>query len=359
MLYWMKGISIILVLCLVNVSVTAKPTTKMQVAYYDLPGKDVLTTLVQHVWQEAADVLSIPYTLKKADSKQQAMDWLKQGNVRLVLGPLRVHPKLPDISYVNSYIDDSVGIVVHQYPEAGFIGTISSYFKAVFGATVAFILFVIVIFGAVLWFIESRRGGDAISHKPVRGILSWIWQCLVTFSTVGYGDIVPKTALGRFVTGIWILVSLFLVSAFVASITSELTMLKSHSSGLTSLSKLYNKKVVYVKGEYDLLDIAAQYHMQAVPVADIQTMIKMIDNKKAFAAIGNQYVMQSYLKHHHDSKVLLTPYKLVNGSYAFALRGDDALHRKLSNLLYEFSEMGRIKQIISEVIGVQVAVQHN
>lgn len=47
----------------------------------------------------------------------------------------------------------------------------------------------------------------------------WSWLnsyyfCIVTLTTVGYGDIVPKTPLGKFATTIYILLGVGIIAAF-------------------------------------------------------------------------------------------------------------------------------------------------
>jgi potassium intermediate/small conductance calcium-activated channel subfamily N protein 2 len=50
-----------------------------------------------------------------------------------------------------------------------------------------------------------------------------IWNVIITLTTVGYGDIYPKTVMGRVVGGIVSLWGLFLVSIFTVTLSNLFT----------------------------------------------------------------------------------------------------------------------------------------
>jgi polar amino acid transport system substrate-binding protein len=77
----------------------------------------------------------------------------------------------------------------------------------------------------LIWALERKSnpkefGGDG---KVYRGIGSALWWSAVTMTTVGYGDLAPRSPVGRLVAIAWMFISLFLVSWFTASMASILT----------------------------------------------------------------------------------------------------------------------------------------
>jgi Ion channel len=77
---------------------------------------------------------------------------------------------------------------------------------------------------------ERERGRDEVkinwktqSRALGRGIGSALWWSAVTMTTVGYGDLAPRSPAGRLVAIAWMFVSLLLVSWFTASMASILT----------------------------------------------------------------------------------------------------------------------------------------
>ena len=348
---------LVLILWLLPVLVLAASKPPIKVAFYDKPHDPILTAISLRVWSKAANILPLDYVTLPADSKQQALRWLKQGKVRVVIGPLKVQDNTLGLDFVNSYVPDSVGIIIPNRIHVSFMATVKGYFEALFGLTVAIIIFVILIFGIVIWIAERKKNPTMYDKSPIRGIADSIWQCLVTFTTVGYGDVVPKTFFGRILSGLWIIISLFLVSAFVASITSELTYMKTKLDTVTSLSQLYDQKVALITGDAGSLSIAQRYHVNPVFVSNLDDLIDKVSKQKVLAGFENIYVLKNYLNEHPDKKVIVTPYELAKGDYAFALRLHDPLQTRLTRVLYTLSEIVHIKAAIESIVGPIHAVK--
>ncbi|MDG2460349.1 MAG: ion transporter [Luminiphilus sp.] len=77
------------------------------------------------------------------------------------------------------------------------------------------VMIVVIVFACVIYVIEGPANGfDSIP-------LSIYWA-VVTITTVGYGDLVPQTAAGRFVAGFGMLVGYSIIAVPTAIITREL-----------------------------------------------------------------------------------------------------------------------------------------
>jgi len=90
----------------------------------------------------------------------------------------------------------------------------------------------IILFGAIgLYILDSHYRA-----KGTAGILDTFWWALVTITTVGYGDVVPHSTLGRIVGLILMLSGVVLVSLFTATIASIFVERKiKEGEGLESL----------------------------------------------------------------------------------------------------------------------------
>ena len=96
--------------------------------------------------------------------------------------------------------------------------------------------------GAVVWFFESRSSSSMFTAKTVKGLWQGLWWAMVTMTTVGYGDKVPRTAGGRIVALIWMFSSIFLVASFTAAITASLTV-GELSGKIHGFKDLYHARV--------------------------------------------------------------------------------------------------------------------
>ena len=64
-----------------------------------------------------------------------------------------------------------------------------------------------------------------------------LWWAIVTMTTVGYGDMVPKTYVGKFVGSMCVLASVLCVALPVPIIVSNFAMIYSHSQARSKLPK--------------------------------------------------------------------------------------------------------------------------
>ena len=100
-------------------------------------------------------------------------------------------------------------------------------------AKITVFFFAIVLFstiaGTLMYFIESGQPNSGFTSIPMS-----IYYAIVSISTVGYGDVVAQTELGRFVTTIMILAGYAVIAVPTGIVTSE--MMKDQSSHMPDRS---------------------------------------------------------------------------------------------------------------------------
>lgn len=73
------------------------------------------------------------------------------------------------------------------------------------------------IFGCLIYVVEGAENGFHTIPKS-------IYWAIVTITTVGYGDLVPQTAVGRFISAIGMLIGYAVIAVPTGIVTAELTM---------------------------------------------------------------------------------------------------------------------------------------
>ena len=86
----------------------------------------------------------------------------------------------------------------------------------VYGLTFGFLLFTVLIGGLSIYLIE---GG---TNESMDSIADGVWWTLVTVTTVGYGDITPRTPLGRLVGGATMVTGMFTLATFAGVVSATL-----------------------------------------------------------------------------------------------------------------------------------------
>lgn len=69
-----------------------------------------------------------------------------------------------------------------------------------------------------------------------------MWNVVITLTTTGYGDIYPKTLLGRIVGALLMMWGTFLVSFFVVTVSNMLTFTPQEEKSYTLLLRLHFKE---------------------------------------------------------------------------------------------------------------------
>ena len=92
-------------------------------------------------------------------------------------------------------------------------------------------LFVLtVVFAHLMWLAERKENSEHFSRRYMEGIDDAIWWAVVTVTTVGYGDKVTVTSLGRLIAVIWMVLGIVVFSMISGSMAGDFTALKSAST---------------------------------------------------------------------------------------------------------------------------------
>ncbi|CAG0899001.1 unnamed protein product [Cyprideis torosa] len=99
---------------------------------------------------------------------------------------------------------------------------------------VFFLVLGIVIFASLVYYAERIQANP---HNDFNSIPLGLWWALVTMTTVGYGDMVPKTYVGMFVGTLCALAGVLTIALPVPVIVSNFAMYYSHTQARAKLPK--------------------------------------------------------------------------------------------------------------------------
>ncbi|XP_076284964.1 potassium voltage-gated channel protein Shaw isoform X3 [Lasioglossum baleicum] len=99
---------------------------------------------------------------------------------------------------------------------------------------VFFLVLGIVIFASLVYYAERTQYNP---HNDFKSIPLGLWWALVTMTTVGYGDMVPKTYIGMFIGALCALAGVLTIALPVPVIVSNFAMYYSHTQARAKLPK--------------------------------------------------------------------------------------------------------------------------
>jgi hypothetical protein len=149
---------------------------------------------------------------------------LEYQDIDITINPMDVNDvRIEKFDMTQPYFISSIGVAIPYLNRSQLGVFISNIFSLAFLEIIMLLLFVIFVFGFLLWLVERKN--NKFQFRPgIRGLFDGLWWSAVTMTTVGYGDKAPKTNLGKAVAIIWMFTAVIIISSFTAGIASTLTI---------------------------------------------------------------------------------------------------------------------------------------
>ena len=150
-----------------------------------------------------------------------------------------------------------------------------------------FVLVTLIFTAGFLWIFE-RNDNNKIDKFFANGFAQSIWWAMVTLSTVSYGDVVPKSFIGRVIGVIWM--------SFAVILTSVLTsMLTESVMGIESL-KIKNKSVASFPNSIITHYAKQNYRAKVIHKNSAKDILKAAYSEEVYAGLLDTY----YATWHQD-----------------------------------------------------------
>lgn len=217
-------------------------------------------------------------------------DAVYDGEVDMAISSITItsdREKLYDFS--QPYMNTGLGILVPSDERIGLAASVKHFFSSrsdlfieLLQIALAFLIFLIV-FGFILYFTDEQRKEDANDDDGLtireifKGIYNSAWLAFTTASTIGYGDVFPKTCRARMAAVVCFLSGAILIGSITATITA-FNVQKAYSH-INSPHDLEGKTVATVHGTTSV--IASRNYGSKVKTYD------NIDQAVAAMILGN------------------------------------------------------------------------
>ncbi|MSR42202.1 MAG: transporter substrate-binding domain-containing protein [Phycisphaerales bacterium] len=267
----------------------------------------------------------------RSGTEQEILDALAAGTVDVCASPLA--PTIENMTrFQFSYAYTAIGIAAATRMDGALESTFELLLVAVWAPEKTHLYLITLIFllctALAVWCVERRQGGHFESH-PWRGIGASLWWSIVTLATVGYGDKVPESFIGRLIACGWMLTSLILTALLTATIVSAITL---HGSGRTTLhssADLFRLRVATVQS-----GVAADW-LTALGVSFIQSntlddALQMLEEKRVDAVVAPATSLAQSIRTHDDLTIVSTRFAEEYMSFGIAPTHDDAFLRRFN-----------------------------
>ncbi len=294
-----------------------------------------LTGLSVEYFREFAKTLELEHELIYYSTAEEALAALADGKLDLALGTISITAeRIAKFDFTQTIARNQLTLLLPSSPPTLW-STIKPFLGRAFLSSLGGIFLCLFIVGNLLWFAERHHNSEQFAHSYRKGVTEGMWCALATFTTVGYGDRFPVTYLGRFVAGMWMILSLVVVTSLTAGIATTLAIAFSNqpSERFNRPSDLNGARVSTVgKGSAEA-SWAKFYGARVSETAHLSEAIKLLANGQVDGVVAPRDILEFYLHQHPQAPYQLANFNFGTQNYGIALPLNSPLTRELNELL--------------------------
>ncbi|MGB7393318.1 MAG: transporter substrate-binding domain-containing protein [Pricia sp.] len=343
-------LSLFLILYTLNLSAQTQQDSTIQVGFagsepFILDGQEA-NGIAPDIWKEIAFNAELNYKFSPYQSINEGIDAVQSGEIDVLIGPITINSqRAENISFSQPFFDTEMGILA-PVMELTLWDRIRPLFSVNFLLAVLSFLLLLTFVGLIFWLVEGRKYPEEYGSKPSKGIGSGIWLALVTMTTVGYGDMAPRTTAGRVVIGSWMIISLIMATSFIAGIATTLSLTGQSETTITELGQLGSKRVA-VPNYKKMLDNFKAVGASPVTVNNVEEGYKLLTDGKVDALVYDIVPLEYILEPSAEEEYKLSKRNINPQHYGFVFPLNSSLRHTVNLEILKLKESDDIEQIIA------------
>lgn len=232
-----------------------------------------------------------------------------------------------------------------------------TYLKDVFSSSlfkpVLFLAAILIFISMLFWLCERRKDREEKRLGFFKGIGNAFLLSSETMTTVGYGQNVPRSKMGRILACVWMFVSVILLTSFTASVTSSLTTIQLRKT-LYDLEDLHHIRVGCLAPPSRSALYLESKGIKHQSFDTVHAALKALSRRKLDAVVYDFSTLQ-YLVHEDYREELTVLPRTFNPKFlALPLPPDSPLRRPLNQAILEVMKMPVWHRILVSYIGKDI-----
>jgi len=213
------------------------------------------------------------------------------------------------------------------------------------------IAFVVLLGGGMLMWVFERRAQPYFDRSVSEAWFPSFWWALNLVVNGGFEERVPRTVFGRMFGVLLVISSLFVVSVFVAKITSVMTV-TAIQGAVNSVNDLYGQRVATIEGS-----TAARFlerrEIDYLNYPGLQEMLHDFETGKIAAVVFDAPVLSYYVRHNGAEFGAMAGPVFRRENYGIAFPSGSPLVEEVNRVLLELREDGTYDAIYRDWFGVR------
>jgi polar amino acid transport system substrate-binding protein len=308
-----------------------------------------LTGFSIELWQEISKQLQAKSEFVVKPSVQELLQSVQSGEAALGISAISITAERErEFDFSQPMFDAGLQILVPAEESRGAIARtiLGSLFSPAVLPIVGFVILTIVVIAHVVWLFERRNPG-VVSRAYYPGIFEACWWAAATLAT--QADQMPRTALARVVSVIWMFTSVVFIAYFTAAVTSSLTLRQLHGD-INGPDDLPGRRVVTVQGSTSA-DYLRQRNIIPVEVPSPDSLFEQLGQGAAQVVVYDAPVLMYYASHDGRGKVQLAGPIFRRENYGILFPSDSSLRKPVDEALLRVKENGVYDQLYRKWFG--------
>lgn len=299
-----------------------------------------------YLWEEIADKLDWQYEYVEHKNLAALIGGLDEKRIDLTINPLTVtSARIKHISFTQPFFIANSVIVTKVKPKEKYAGWLGKVFSWRFIQSVFLLFFVVFLGGFMVWWLEHKKNPQFPAGWP--GLWSGIWWSAATMTTVGYGDKAPQTVPGQIVGFIWMFATILMISGFMASIASALTV-DQLDDEWKDINHLRHVRVGSVSKSASRSFLSANM-IRSNEYEDMHQGLKSLKGDRIDAFVYDEPILRYEIdKDSLNEDIRVLPFRFNTQYYSFGLPKGSRLAEKINPALLQFIEDVRWKALLTD-----------
>jgi polar amino acid transport system substrate-binding protein len=314
------------------------------------------TGIAVDLWKEIASDLNVDFQFKEITVATR-FEGLMNGWFDVCIGPITITAEREEqIDFTHTFFTSGLRVATRtssSVTDSNFLLPLLRQLLSGQVLKLVLLIFSILCIAAILvWLCEHRKnaahfGGQG---RKLSGIGSALWWSAVTMTGVGYGDLYPRTLIGRVVAVAWMFSSLVLVAVFTATMASMLTAEKLGVQKTIQKPEDLRGLSIGTAANTTATQYAETNHLNFRTLPGDQLLPALRDGK--FDAVINDAPILLYETHaRYPNQLTVLPIHLDEEFYGFGVKEGSSLRESINRSLLRRLADPHWSEILRQYLG--------
>lgn len=289
------------------------------------------------------------------DSFVDVFSVLDSGTADLAISAISITSKRYEhYNFSYPYKNSGIGAMVRSEKNTGVFNSIGLVFTKDFALIwVVFFIF-LVVWAHLIWISERLTDiitkdsrPDTFHDSYKKGIFDAIWYVIVTVSTVGYGDKVPKHIPTRVLSSFLILIGVSFAGLAISNLSAAVQIEKQKYT-FNTFTDFKNTKVAIIEGTTSI-DAVVACKAKGVSAPTLDSAISLLRDKKVDAVFFDEPVLRYASTKYEDVHVIDDV--IDNQSYGILLPQKNSIENSLNIAILRMSSNRKLDELNNKWFG--------